>query len=140
MTEKLIKSFPQKGFLLIVCLLAFAPLLGAEVPSVTVQKNDAQYRATLQIILKRASNLIRQGNTAASILVLKNFRESLILTVEGGQLLLIQENSREARKRLQAAQEKYADNPLCLLLLGDLFDREGKEGEAIHYYLSFWNH
>lgn len=159
MTKKLMKPHIGKGYLFVICLLAFAPLLKAEAPGVTVQTHDGQYRATLEIILKRAAHFIREEDSPASNLgfrsrrnilgglaqthrtiVLKNFKESLALTVEGGRALLDQKNLREAKNRLEAAQKKYSDNPISWLLLGDLYDLEGEKGEAMHYYLGFWEH
>ena len=69
----------------------------------------------------------------------KDVNESLRLTVEAGEFYLKRENLKQAKELLKEAKKKYSENALASLLLADIFLAEGSRGEAIHYYLGFWN-
>ena len=144
-------------FSFLLATLLFPPLLRAETPNHSVQTpSDVQYKKMIEGVLKQTAHLIEPENwltlrTKLSLrrgmldnlnpyhpALLNSINESLKLTVEGGNLYLKGEELDRAQTLLKEALKKYSDNPLAVLLLADLFSLKGKRGEAIHYYLGFW--
>jgi len=74
-----------------------------------------------------------------SIFLLKNLNESIRFSVQGGAQLLEGRNLERSRQLLASSIKMGPENPLPYLLMGDLFDREGKIGNAADNYIKFWD-